>query len=259
MPIDTTLRGALDRALAHLRSQDGADDLAALLESLRDGLSAEGMAPAGAPPLSPVPVMAPAGVGPAVDGPVPRPGAHPDDRVALIEEIRALSTFIETARNDLAVLRPRDIQERFIPTASDELDAIVQSTETATQDIMDAVEGLEALEGRLEGEDARALALATTRIYEACTFQDITGQRITKVVRTLKSIEERVDALLSTFAPDGLLGDGAPGSADDPARFRQTAAAVGDRPEDMALLNGPGSPGAVMNQDDIDALLKDFD
>ncbi|MBK1665686.1 hypothetical protein CKO38_14115 [Rhodospirillum rubrum] len=254
MPIDTTLRGALDRALAHLRSEDGADDLAALLVSLRDGLSAEEAAPAGDRFLSPVPVDAPPTAGPAVQGPV----AHPDDRVALIEEIRALSTFIETARNDLAVLRPRDIQERFIPTASDELDAIVQSTETATQDIMDAVEGLEALEGRLEGEDARALALATTRIYEACTFQDITGQRITKVVRTLKSIEERVDALLSTFASDGILGGGDQGDADDPARFRQTAAAVGDRPEDMALLNGPGSPGAVMNQDDIDALLKDF-
>ena len=34
--------------------------------------------------------------------------------------------------------------------------------------------------------------MVVTRIYEACSFQDITGQRIGKVVTALKAIEGRV-------------------------------------------------------------------
>ena len=37
------------------------------------------------------------------------------------------------------------------------------------------------------------------RIYEACNFQDLTGQRINKVVRALSFIEERVESMLSVW------------------------------------------------------------
>ncbi|WP_242390546.1 protein phosphatase CheZ [Pararhodospirillum photometricum] len=171
----------------------------------------------------------------------------------LVDEIRALADYIDTARRDLVALRPQDIQERFIPTAADELDAIVQATESATEDIMDAVESLEEVTGRLDPEDADALRAATTRIYEACAFQDITGQRITKVVRTLKAIEERVSAMLTAFSVDPLQMAAAPPVAVDSGEAG--VAAIGDRPEDMALLNGPQREGAAMGQDDIDALL----
>ena len=43
---------------------------------------------------------------------------------------------------------------------------------------------------------------ATTRIYEACSFQDITGQRITKVVKALHGIEEKVDAFVAAFGDE---------------------------------------------------------
>ena len=33
-------------------------------------------------------------------------------------------------------------------------------------------------------------------IFEACTFQDITGQRISKVVGTLRYIDERVSSFI---------------------------------------------------------------
>ena len=46
---------------------------------------------------------------------------------------------------------------------------------------------------------AARLQDATTRIYEACGFQDITGQRITKVVATLKAIERKVAQIVATF------------------------------------------------------------
>ena len=49
---------------------------------------------------------------------------------------------------------------------------------------------------------------ACMRIFEACSFQDITGQRITKVVSTLTYIEERLHGLQDAWgtglgAPSG--------------------------------------------------------
>ncbi|GEO81801.1 protein phosphatase CheZ [Pararhodospirillum oryzae] len=198
---------------------------------------------------------------------VPGPAPTPDSSTGrasdflgglrLVDEIRALADYIDTARRDLVALRPQDIQERFIPTAADELDAIVQATESATEDIMDCVEALEGLGERLSPADTEILNGAVTRIYEACAFQDITGQRITKVVRTLKNIEERVGAMLATFSVNPALLAGAPPPEDTPAPLPPThVAAVGDRPEDQALLNGPQHTGAAMGQDDIDALLR---
>ncbi|MGB0696577.1 MAG: protein phosphatase CheZ [Rhodospirillaceae bacterium] len=178
------------------------------------------------------------------------------DAETLRGELRELSQYIHMARQELAALSPRDIQDRFLPTAADELDAIVQATETATEEIMDATEALEGLSADLPQEVQDSLMDITTRIYQACSFQDITGQRITKVVRTLKSIEERVHGLVQTF------GEGGPAGAvpdDDPMRYRETAAAVGDKAEDADLLNGPQAVDAAMGQDDIDALLSDFD
>ncbi len=49
------------------------------------------------------------------------------------------------------------------------------------------------------GDKPPGLQDATTRIYEACSFQDITGQRITKVVATLKTIERKVAHIIGTF------------------------------------------------------------
>ncbi len=82
-----------------------------------------------------------------------------------------------------------------------------------------------------------------TRIYEACSFQDITGQRITKVVTTLKVIEEKVAHIISTFGPN------IPPMA-------KTGTHVAS---DADLLNGPQLPANAMDQSDIDKLLASFE
>lgn len=197
----------------------------------------------------------------------------PDD-LHLYREVEGLADFIRAARAEIIALNPNDIREDFLPTATDELDAIVQATEQATGSIMDATEAIEDVAGRLDEANAQALQDAVTCIYEACSFQDITGQRITKVVRMMKVIEERVSALVLAFAPQsslrasvlldtGIVGGGDEGASigvQDAANYgRSVAQAVGDHPDDAALLNGPQSSGDAMGQDDIDALLKGFD
>ncbi len=161
---------------------------------------------------------------------------------ALLTEIEDLAATVATTRSEIAAMRADDITASHIPSATDELDAIVTHTATATNSILESCEDLEAMMVRLGREDAQTLQDAVTRIYEACSFQDITGQRITKIVAALQAIERKVAHMIGVFSPDG-------------AGARVSRELTG--PEQ--LLNGPQLPEAAMGQSDIDALLASFD
>src|SRR5215469_6032722 len=118
---------------------------------------------------------------------------------SLLSEVEALGQAIACAKAEIAALRVADITDNHIPFATDELDAIVEHTATATNAILNSCETLDDVAGSLSGEPATRLQDATTRIYEACSFQDITGQRITKVVAALKTIESKVTQIVATF------------------------------------------------------------
>lgn len=154
----------------------------------------------------------------------------------LVREMESLAQVIASAKREIAALRPDEIREKHLPEATDELDAIVSATAEATGNILDAAEHLGAVADKIGGTDGAAITDQVTRIFEACTFQDITGQRITKVVKTLKVIETRVSSLVSAF---GSLKAG-----------EATAAPTGE----AALLNGPQLPADARSQADIDAI-----
>jgi chemotaxis protein CheZ len=166
-------------------------------------------------------------------------------------DIEALARYINTARAEIADLRPDDINSTHLPAATDELTAIVGATEQATHTIFEAVEGIEALTAQMDPEVASQVSAAITSVFEACGFQDITGQRITKVVTALQKIESKVDALLNAFGDD-LKRDGAPRS---PEKRTTTPSGAPARPDEH-LLNGPQLPENAISQDDIDALFK---
>ena len=168
----------------------------------------------------------------------------------LYEDIEALADFIRSAKSEIASLRADEINTKYIPTASDELSAIVGATEQATNEIFEAVESIEAAGNELDPDAAAPIADAVTRIYEACSFQDITGQRISKIVKVLQDVEDKVSGLLEAF------GEQVPGrSSDRPAKAEPAA----EPNSDKDLMHGPQLPGNAMNQDDIDALLASFD
>jgi chemotaxis protein CheZ len=162
---------------------------------------------------------------------------------SVLAEVEALGKTIASAKAEIAALRVDDITDNHIPFATDELDAIVQHTATATNAILTSCEMLDDVAGSLTGEPAAKLQDATTRIYEACSFQDITGQRITKVVATLKAIEMKVAQIVTTF-----------GTSEPDVAVEVTAA-----PVEAALLNGPQHPTVAMDQSDIDKLLASFE
>ncbi len=162
---------------------------------------------------------------------------------SLLAEVEALGHTIACAKAEIAALRVDDITDNHIPFATDELDAIVEHTATATNAILSSCETLDNVASSVTGECAARLQDATTRIYEACSFQDITGQRITKVVATLKAIESKVAQIVFTFGGSG-------GSV---------ATKVDALPAEAALLNGPQHPTVAMDQSDIDKLLASFE
>ena len=162
------------------------------------------------------------------------------EEAQLLAELEELGRTVASVRTEIAALSVDAITDSHIPLATDELDAIVAHTAAATEAILACCERLDALQ--LDGAAAATVQDVTTRIYEACSFQDITGQRIRKVVSTLKSIEAKIAALTDRF-----------GSAE-----RGAPEAVALAHPDDALLNGPQLPAAAMDQADIDALLASF-
>ncbi len=113
-------------------------------------------------------------------------------------ELNEIVEFIRQARSDIAALQPQRLSDEHIVSATDELGAVVQATEEATSVFLDAAEQLENLAEQTTEEGLPdTLRDISTKIYEASSFQDITGQRITKVVSALRHIEQKVIGLAS--------------------------------------------------------------
>ncbi len=169
--------------------------------------------------------------------------------VALGAEVRAMAMELRQSMADLRSIGASRIGSEDIPTATDELDAIIDVTASATGTILDACERLEATAADSTDDATNAvLTECITEIYQACNFQDLTGQRVTKVVATLRNIDRRVSAICSVFGLDAN------------TEATPSAAAVERDPDDEShLLNGPALPDQAMSQDDIDRILAGLD
>jgi chemotaxis protein CheZ len=178
---------------------------------------------------------------------------EPSSRLKLYQQLLSLATYIEMARQDVAAIRPTDIQASKIPAVTDDLDAIVLSTEEATSVILDAAEKLENVASKIDGESQTIVNDAVTRIYEACNFQDLTGQRITRVVKAVKDIEVKVEALVTALHDQlGLAADEL--AALTAVKETASKARAASKKTDADLLNGPQNGTGAKSQEEIDRL-----
>ena len=161
----------------------------------------------------------------------------------IYSEIRELSAYIENAQDEISALQPNDLHQQKIPDAGKQLDAIVKSTEDATNRIMEQAEKIMAANPLDMDSYQQTVNDAVMEIFEACSFQDLTGQRISKVVETLQHIERRV----SKFAEAVKVKDGA-------LRLSQEELAREQRAAEQ-LLHGPPLEGEGVSQDIVDQLL----
>ena len=157
-------------------------------------------------------------------------------------ELREIAQYIESMRHEIGALQVNDLKNSRIPAAGEELGAIVQATEDATNTIMECAEAVMAADG---GDPAAYKALVDAKmlvIFEACSFQDITGQRIAKVVETLQHIEQRVARFADVMKAkdiEGFLSESERGRAERKEKF---------------LLHGPQLAGQGVDQAKVDEM-----
>jgi len=167
------------------------------------------------------------------------------------EEERLLKTYlvemfgqISSMRRELAALQGNG--KGSFATMTDTLDAIVENTEVAGNAILESMEAISASVAKLQSvNDPTAAAVSdeivdsTNKVFEACAFQDLTGQRITRVVKSLQFMEDHINRLVRIWGKEEL------------ARLAAELAVPSATPD---LLEGPKRVGVAISQDDIDKL-----
>jgi len=174
--------------------------------------------------------------------------SNQNDPVQLKSELVGLFQYIQRVKEEIAAInRPADSEHQF-ESMSEQLSAIVKATEHATNTIMEAVEGSDVAVNELRAEikgNAKAEALldrigqSSATIFEACSFQDITGQRVNKITKSLGYVEERVSSIVAIWGEDAM----------DDVKVKGD-----EKSKDEKLLNGPQLEGKGLSQADIDSL-----
>ena len=166
-------------------------------------------------------------------------------------ELDLIHDAITRTKQEIAVLHGKSFDGDEMAKMTGELGAVVGGTEQATQQILEAAEAIDQAatalarvtspdQQRLLSEEIQERVVA---IFEACNFQDLTGQRISKVMTTMKFIEHHIMVMMDIWGGVDAIRAHAP-------------APVDDRVGDARLLNGPKLPGDAghASQDDIDAM-----
>jgi chemotaxis protein CheZ len=166
-------------------------------------------------------------------------------------ELDIIYEAINKTKLEIATLHVTGFEGPEMKRVTHELDAIVGGTEKATENILAAAEFIDqaanslaaAIKSEVDQQLANDIQDQVIRIFEACNFQDLTGQRITKVVATLKFIETHIVRMMEIWGGIESFND-------------VTPAAMAERQGDKKLLNGPKLDGEAghASQDDIDAL-----
>ena len=171
-------------------------------------------------------------------------------------EIAQMVRSIGRAKTQIVAIKHPMVAEDQMHTASLQLDTIVQTTETATNEIMEASDSIEGILKQIHGftlddqEVQNLIDKASSQlisIIEACSFQDLTGQRINQVVKTLRFIESRILAMIDIWG-------GLEAFKDLPIPENDTNDSDAGSFNEEGLLNGPALGNQGLSQDDIDAL-----
>lgn len=174
-------------------------------------------------------------------------------------DLKELRDHIERSKSEIAALVGKDgkaISGARLNGATEELYEIVASTERATSEILGAAEAIQGKVGAMgiAGKDRQEFEALCMDIFTACSFQDITGQRIAKVVATMSYVEQRVNTMMSMWDVDGSNGPIAGVHTRMDASRPHAPAAVASTDAEHGLLNGPQLPGFGLGQDAVDAL-----
>jgi chemotaxis protein CheZ len=162
---------------------------------------------------------------------------------AVHRELIGIADYIKAMKAEIGALHFNELKHTRIPAAGQELDAVVKATEAASNTIMECAEAVLAGDA---GDPAAFKAMVDQQmlvIFEACSFQDIAGQRIAKVVETLEHIEARVSRFTEAMR------------SKDTGRFVSADERASAERRARLLLNGPQLGNGGDRQSEVDGLL----
>src|SRR5690349_5900798 len=130
-----------------------------------------------------------------------------DRNAGFNREVGSIQEAIRRTKLQIATLVLTSFTDPEMGRVSQELNAVIGGTETATHRILQASEEIEeaaktlaaALKNIQDQDLARDILDQVTTIFEACHFQDLAGQRINKVIATLTFIEEHILRLMEIW------------------------------------------------------------
>ncbi|MGL4240712.1 MAG: protein phosphatase CheZ [Beijerinckiaceae bacterium] len=182
-----------------------------------------------------------------------------EEVLKLRDEMESIQQAIRETKRHVVSFHAASSQNVAVNHAAGELGAVVMDTEGATNNILAAAERIEMLAGVIQSEKTKdsmkeragEIASIVMSIYEACNFQDLTGQRITRVCETLSFVEERVNRMTDIWG-------GLDSLSQIMAQEMETIASEREALGTHALAAGPAMVGADghVGQDDIDALFE---
>ncbi len=165
-------------------------------------------------------------------------------------ELDVIDQAIKKTKGEMVSLQDHGLDGGQMARVTQELAAVKVGTTDATDRILKAAETIEqtsstlaaALKGAHEQGMAQDIQDQVTQIFEACNFHDLTSQRISKVVMTLKQVEDHIAQMIEIWSAI--------------ERFTSYVARMAPPSNGQSMLNGPKLDGdeGHASQNDIDSL-----
>jgi chemotaxis protein CheZ len=173
--------------------------------------------------------------------------ASDNQNTALEKEIVGLFNNIQRIKVELASVKHPDAEHDMLGSVADQLNAIAAETTDAATEIIEATEAIDAVNQELLKQIKFSgaqhyfenIGASVSRILQACTFHEITGQRLSKIVRTINAIEGTLNSLVVIVGKDSI--------AALPMETENIISMDGD-----AEFSGPQLEGEAMSQNAID-------
>ncbi len=166
----------------------------------------------------------------------------------LRSELMGLFHYIKRVRSEIAAISRGADEDHNFDSMGEQLDAIIKSTDEATHTIMGVTEKndnlIEEISQSITDKDQLAKLAQVNEnsqhIFEACSFQDLTGQRISKIIKSITFVEDRVDKLVEIWGREAV----------DKVELEEQ-----QKSDDEMLLRGPAlAKEESFSQADIDKL-----
>ena len=161
-----------------------------------------------------------------------------------LSELKNIVQSIDSAKDEIASIRPKELTENELPDAANSLDVIIQTSEEACENILGCAEELMEIAEFVPSKLQTRLTDISTKLFESSNFDDLNGQRVRKVIKTLRLIEDRLKGLLDIY---GETYDAVAPNTSEP-----------EKTDDEKLMNGPQDKNKAATQAEIDDILNSF-